>query len=188
MIRYSVDHAMNSGKGAIKQMMFSCAMWLRVQEGKSIPLWRWFQNWLKTITVLYTIKTKPIASHRVDIHTSSELRRWFKDEYRPVLKYTKINKARYIHNMDEKGTRLVCPAGQEIVVLVGITEMYVGIPENHISITVIECICANGTAIPPVIIAPGTMIIGGWFHKKITGHEVITVSDTGYTNEGICMA
>jgi hypothetical protein len=138
--------------------------------------------------ILYTIKTKPITSHRVDIYTLSELRRWFKDEYRLVLKYTKINKARYIYNMDEKGTRLACPAGQEIVVLVGITEMYVGIPKNRISITVIKYICANRTAIPPVIIAPGTMIMGGWFHKKITGHEVITVSDTGYTNEGICMA
>jgi hypothetical protein len=74
------------------------------------------------------------------------------------------------------------------VVLVSIIEIYVRIPENRISITVIEYICANRIAIPPVIIALGTMIIGGWFHKKITGYEVITISDTGYTNEGICMA
>jgi hypothetical protein len=90
--------------------------------------------------------------------------------------------------MDEKGTRLACPAGQEVVVPVGITEMYVGIPKNRILVIVIECICANGTAIPPVIIVPGTMIMGGWFHEKMIGHEVITVSPTGYTNEGICMA
>jgi len=90
--------------------------------------------------------------------------------------------------MDEKGTRLACPIGQEVVVLVGITEIYVGISENRISLIVIECICANGTAIPPVIIVLGTMIIGGWFYEKMTGHEVITVSLTGYTNKGICMA
>jgi cation transport ATPase len=52
------------------------------------------------------------------------------------------------------------------VVLVGIIEMYVGIPKNHISIIVIKCICANGIAIPLVIIALGTIIIGGWFYKK----------------------
>jgi hypothetical protein len=74
-----------------------------------------------------------------------------------------------------------------VVVPVGIKEMYIGIPENYILITVIKCICANGTAIPPVIIIPGTMIIGGWFHPKITGHEILTVSDSGYTNEGICI-
>jgi hypothetical protein len=57
------------------------------------------------------IKTKPIVSHRVDIHTLAKLRRWFKDEYRPALKATKISKARYIYNIDEKGTRLIYPAG-----------------------------------------------------------------------------
>ena len=38
MIQYSADQAMNGGKGAIKQMMYSCAMWLRAQESRSIPL------------------------------------------------------------------------------------------------------------------------------------------------------
>jgi ribose/xylose/arabinose/galactoside ABC-type transport system permease subunit len=71
------------------------------------------------------------------------------------------------------------------VVLVGIKEMYVGIPENRILITVIKYICTNRTAIPPVIIVLGTMIIGGWFYLKITGHKVLTVSDSGYTNKGI---
>ena len=74
------------------------------------------------------------------------------------------------------------------MVLVGIKEMYIGIPKNYILVIVIEYICANRTAIPPVIIILGTMIIGGWFYKKIIGHKVITVSDTGYTNKGIYMA
>jgi hypothetical protein len=74
------------------------------------------------------------------------------------------------------------------VVPVDITEMYMGIPKNHILIIVIKYICANRTAIPPVIIVLGTIIIGGWFHKKIIGHKVITVSLTGYINKGIYMA
>jgi hypothetical protein len=43
-------------------------MWLHVQEGKSIPSWRWFQKWFKETPELYIIRTKPIASHRVDIY------------------------------------------------------------------------------------------------------------------------
>jgi hypothetical protein len=66
--------------------------------------------------------------------------------------------------------------------------MYVGIPENRISLMIIKSISTNRKAIPPVIIVPGTMIIGKWFNKKITGYKVITVSLTSYTNEGICMA
>ena len=89
--------------------------------------------------------------------------------------------------MDEKGAQIACPLGQEVVVPIGIKEMYVGIPENRISLTVIESICANGTAIPPVVIILGVMIIGSWFHENMTRHKVITVSPSGYTNEGICM-
>jgi hypothetical protein len=74
------------------------------------------------------------------------------------------------------------------VVLVNIKEIYVGIPKNHILLIVIEYIYANKIAIPPVIIIPGTMIIGGWFYEKMTGYKVITVSLTGYTNKGIYMA
>jgi hypothetical protein len=73
------------------------------------------------------------------------------------------------------------------VVLVGIKEMYIGIPKNCILIIVIKCICANGTAILPVIIILGTMIIGGWFYLKMTGHKVLIISDSSYTNEGICI-
>jgi hypothetical protein len=64
----------------------------------------------------------------------------------------------------------------------------VGIPKNHILVIVIECIYTNKTAIPPVIIILGTIIIGGWFYKKIISHKVITVSNTGYTNKRIYIA
>jgi hypothetical protein len=74
------------------------------------------------------------------------------------------------------------------VVLIDIKEIYVRILENRISLIVIECIYANKTVISPVIIIPRIMIIKSWFHEKITGHEVITVFLTGYTNEGIYIA
>ncbi|KAH9208524.1 hypothetical protein DL95DRAFT_267104, partial [Leptodontidium sp. 2 PMI_412] len=54
--------------------------------------------------------------------------------------------------MDEKGARVYMPAGEEVVVLISIKEMYTGIPENRMSVTVIECIRADGIAIPPMII------------------------------------
>jgi hypothetical protein len=188
MIRYAADQATNGGRGATKQMMYNCAMWLRVQENKSVPSWRWFQLWLQSTPELHTIKTKPIASHRVDMHTKDNLREWFEKEYRPALEFTGIRSGKYIHNMDEKGARIACPAGEEVVVPVGIKEMYVGIPENRMSLTVIESISADGKAIPPVVIVPGTMIMVSWFHENMTGHEVVTVSPTGYTNVGICIA
>jgi hypothetical protein len=87
--------------------------------------------------------------------------------------------------MDEKGARIYMPAREEVIVLIGIKEIYTGIPENRISLTIIKSISANGKAIPPVVIIPGVIIMVSWFHENITSHKVITVSPTRYTNEGI---
>jgi hypothetical protein len=162
-------------------------MWFRKQENKPIPSWRWFQLWLRDTPELHTIKTKPIASHRVDMHTEKSLRAWFENEYRPALEFTGICHGNRIHNMDEKGARIACPAGEEVIVPIGIKEMYVGVPENRLSVTVVESISADGRSIPPLIIIPGILIMESWFHENMTGQELVTVSPTGYTNEGICM-
>ena len=89
--------------------------------------------------------------------------------------------------MDEKGARLTCLAGEEVIVPVYIKEMCTGIPENRRSLTVIESISADGKAIPLVVIVPGWKLMENWFSAYITGHELITLSLTGYTNEGVCI-
>ena len=162
-------------------------MYFQKQEQKSIPSWRWFQLWLRNTPELNTIKTKPITSHHVDMHTEWSLRDWFESEYKPVLEYISIRTGKRIHNMDEKGARITCSAGEEVVVPVGIKEIYVGVPQNRLSIIVVECISADRKAISPLVIIPGIMIMESWFHEKMTGYELVTVSPSGYTNEGICM-
>ena len=77
------------------------------------------------------------------------------------------------------------PSGEEVAVLIRIKEIYIGIPENHISLIIIECISADSKAIPPVVIIPGIIIIVSWFYENITGYKVIIVSSTGYINKGI---
>jgi hypothetical protein len=47
ILRYAVDQATNLGRGATKQMMYNCAMRLRVDEGKqpsvrAAPASRWY--------------------------------------------------------------------------------------------------------------------------------------------------
>jgi hypothetical protein len=63
LIRYAAEQCLGGGKGATKQMMYNCAMYFRVTEGKEAPSWKWFQLWLKRTPELHTIKTKPITSH-----------------------------------------------------------------------------------------------------------------------------
>ena len=136
---------------------------------------------------LHTIKTKPIASYRVDMHTKKSLRDWFEKEYKLALEFTGIRTRKRIHNIDKKGARIAVPAREEVVVLIRIKEMYVGVPENHLSLTIVKSISADGKSILLLIIVPGILIIETWFYKKITGHKLVTVSSISYTNKGICM-
>jgi hypothetical protein len=46
-----------------------------------------------------------------------------------------------------------------VVVSIGIKEMYVGVPENRLSLTIIKSISADGKAIPPMVIVPGVTIM-----------------------------
>ena len=76
--------------------------------------------------------------------------------------------------MDEKGARLACPGGQYVVVPIEVEEMYVGIPENRLSVTVIETIRTNRTTLTPLaVILPTNKIIEHWFYYNITGLELI---------------
>ena len=61
--------------------------------------------------------------------------------------------------MDEKGARVCMPAREEVIVLIGIKEIYTGIPENRISLTIIESISIDSKAILLVVIVPRVIII-----------------------------
>jgi hypothetical protein len=89
--------------------------------------------------------------------------------------------------MDEKGARIYMPAREEVIVLIRIKEIYTGIPENRISLTIIESISIDSKAILPVVIVPRVMIMVSWFHENMTSYKVIIVSPTRYINEGICI-
>ncbi|EKD16925.1 putative transposase [Drepanopeziza brunnea f. sp. 'multigermtubi' MB_m1] len=136
---------------------------------------------------LYAIRTKPIASYRVDMHTEKSLSNWFYTELVLAIQFCgiKLKDKHRIANIDEKGARICMPAGEEVIVPIGIKEMYTGIYENRLSVTMIEAILADRKAIPLMIIMPGKQIIASWFSEKMTRHKVVTVSESGYTNDRI---
>jgi hypothetical protein len=68
-----------------------------------------------------------------------------------------------------------------------IKEIYTSILENRLSIIIIESILVDRRVILLVIIIPGVMIIIFWFFDNMIRHELLIVSESGYTNKGIYM-
>ena len=80
----------------------------------------------------------------------------------------------------------MCLRGQQVVVPVKVEEIYVRIPKNRLSVTVIKTIRTNRTTLTPlVVILPMNKIIEHWFHYNITGFELLQVSKSSYTNSDI---
>jgi hypothetical protein len=89
------------------------------------------------------------------MYTEKNLCDWFKKEYKPALEFTGIKHRKYIHNINEKGCRIACPSGKEVVIPIRIKEMYIRVPENRLSVTVVESISVDSKAIPLLVIVPG---------------------------------
>src|SRR5271154_2982568 len=67
--------------------------------------------------------------------------------------------------------------------------MYALMAQNRKSITMIESICANGTqSMPPIIIIQGKQHMSSWYNEKLTGDELVLLSDSGYTNNQLGLA
>jgi hypothetical protein len=55
-------------------------------------------------------------------------------------------------------------------------------PGNREWVTAIDCICADGQSLPPVIIFEGKMHQSTWYDTELPGDWVIGVSDNGWTD------
>ncbi|CZS92474.1 uncharacterized protein RAG0_03054 [Rhynchosporium agropyri] len=125
---------------------------------------------------------KLIAYARLDTHTEEEVIDWFA-RLEEKLAFYKITLAKNILNMDESGARVGCPAGEHVIVLTAVKELYTSSPENRKSFTVLETIFADGREpLLPFVIAPGSDIMENWIAKELKGEEMIICTLTGYIN------
>jgi hypothetical protein len=76
---------------------------------------------------------------------------------------------------------------EKVVILIKIKKIYVEVPKNRLSVTVIKSIFADYKAISFLMIMPSRNIIMSWFSKNIIRAEVITVLLLGYINKKICI-
>jgi hypothetical protein len=187
-VRQYIEEQLEEGKlGATKRITFALICQLKDQENKPRPSWRWFQTWLKANPAIHTIKAKPMASARLNIHDEETVEQWFV-KYRARLKARKIRKGKYVYNFDETGARVGCPKGEEILAPVEVKEFYISSPEDRRTVTVMEAISADGRKPPPPgIIAPGTLVMENWLHENLHGNEMVATSTTGYTNDTIAI-
>ena len=173
-----------NGTGATKQMVYAAVCYLR--NPLPAPSESWVTKFIKhELTEFHTITTKPISRQRTTAHDESVVIDWF-ERYNQFLQKHCI-KPDNLWNMDETGFRVGIPGGEQVLVPVGIHELYTPSPENRSSVTVVEAVSASGKVIPPVLIIQGKTHMESWYHKNLHGTERMMLSDLGYINDELAM-
>ena len=75
--------------------------------------------------------------------------------------------------------------GKKVFVPAEMKEFYEFSPEDRRQVTIIEGVCADGSRIPGMCIVAAALYQKDWFNSQQTGDELIGISDSGYTNEGL---
>jgi hypothetical protein len=88
-----------------------------------------------------------------------------------------------IWNMDE--TSFCISIGRDqLVITKQKRQLYLGIPTNHESATVVKAISSSSHYIPVFLILPGVKHMAYWYQDPdLDLNMVVSLSDSGYTND-----
>ena len=92
------------------------------------------------------------------------MKEWFR-ELRSLIDQYNIQ-PQDIHNFNETGIRVGCAKRVEVVVPVGISNVYTANSEDRRTITIIKTICAAGSVIPLILIIPAKLHMELWIHDN----------------------
>ena len=114
---------------------------------------RWTQRFIRRHPDLKSVVGKRIEASRINCSTEEAFNRWF-DAFKEVKDEFKIKDAN-IYNMDETGSALGTVNATRVIIDKSVGSEYQKEPGRQEWITVIECICADGTTIAPMVIFKG---------------------------------
>lgn len=170
-------------------MIVSCANYLlqRSHEGASTPpsaSIRWAKRWLKRNPELHLRRQQSLELNRAIAHDKEAILRWF-DGLVKLIKLHGITAAD-TWNFDETGFRIGIGKDQWVVTFEPRRRVYLATPDDRTSLTMTECVNADGSAIEPMVIIEGAVLLERYFTDLPNGY-LVACSDSGYTNDDLSL-
>jgi DDE superfamily endonuclease len=126
----------------------------------------------------------PIADEQIDCEratvTAAMVQNWF-DGLEPIIKKIKHYN---IYNFDESGFMLGQQPSRTRSIGRQRARAEVNLSKRE-SQTIIECIAADGFAIPPFLIFRGSVILERWFEDQEDDDWYVSVAETGFVNSNL---
>jgi hypothetical protein len=146
----------------------------------------WTQRWFKRNKKWFkTLRAKTLAQERKAAHRKEDLEEHFKEYYGALEKFGITFED--VYNMDETGFRIGVLNGKIVITHLQTKAVYLADPDNRESLTAIETMCGDGTAIAPFLILKGDVLKEDHFKNDLNDETILATSASGYTNEQLSM-
>jgi DDE superfamily endonuclease len=146
----------------------------------------WASRWIKRFPQYQIVTGKPLAVERRNAHDPNVLRGWF-EKYHKVVTENGILPGD-ISNVDETGFRVGVGRRHKVIGKDQSKKIYMPDADNRQHVTVVECVQADGSIIPPMVIIPGKRHLERMFPDGLQDDVLMAVSDTGYNNDDLSLA
>ena len=140
----------------------------------------WVTRFLRRHPELATVTLRSIESSRLKAATSERLQKYFDELEKVVAEYKILPENKY--NMDESGFAIGEIEATKCIINANIRQQFQSKPGRQEWVTSVECICADGTALPPLIIFKGTKLSTRWVNGNIPSSWRFTCNSKGWTS------
>ena len=129
---------------------------------------------------LQTIIPRLIEAARVRDTSVHALQGWFESSSVAIAEYN--IQPENMYNMDESGFAIGTIEASKVIINKYIRERYQAQPGRQEWVTSVECICADGTYIPPLLIFRAENISTSWIPNNFPNDWRISCNSKGWTS------
>lgn len=140
----------------------------------------WTKRFLSRHPELETVQGQSIDAARVTCATPEAINMWYDAYLNTVQQYEIPPENRY--NMDESGFSIGKIGATRVIVNTKVRQRAQAQPGRQEWVSVIECICVDGTAIPPLIIFRGENLSSQWVPPNMERDWKISCNSKGWTS------
>ena len=140
----------------------------------------WVPRFIQRHPELASIRLRSVDASRIKAASPERLQRWF-DDLKKVLAEFNI-KPENIYNMDESGFAIGEKEAGKVIINAHIRQKFQAKVGRQEWVTVVECICADGNHIPPLVIFKAENLSTQWIPASIDGNWRFNCNSKGWTS------
>ena len=141
---------------------------------------QWVGRFLGRHPELASVRPRSIDAVRVKDTSPERLQRWFDDLEKVVAEF-KV-RPENIYNMDESGFAIGEKEAGRCIINAHVRQQFQVKPGRQEWVTVVECICADGSVVPPLVIFKAEKLSTQWIPASIHGNWRFNCNSKGWTS------